>query len=61
MNEQNIRSDADLRSALVLEACMAEARRYAAEQKFAGKDKKAFMRAARKQFETQAGSNDSKV
>ena len=61
MNEQNIRSDADLRAALVLEDCMAEARRYAAEQRFAGKDKKTFMRAARKWAETQSGANDSKV
>ena len=56
MNEHQIRSGDDLKAALILEDFMAVARKYAAEQRFAGKDKKAFMRAARKQAETQAES-----
>ena len=54
MNEQNIRSPDDLRAALILEDFMAVARKYAAEQRFAGKDKKTFMRACRKQAESQS-------
>ena len=56
MNEHKIRSDADLRAQLILEDFMAQARKYAAEQRFAGKDKKAFMRAARKEAESQSGT-----
>ena len=56
MNEQNIRSDADLRAQLIIEDFMAVARKYAAEQRFAGKDNKTFMRTCRKQAESQSGS-----
>ena len=59
MNEQNVRSADDLRARLIVEDFMAQARKYAAEQRFAGKDKKAFMRACRKQAESQSSTKAS--
>jgi hypothetical protein len=59
MNEHQIRSADDLRARLILEDFMAQARKYAAEQRFAGKDKKVFMRACRKHAESQSGTKAS--
>lgn len=56
MNEQNIRNDADLRSALTLESCLAEARRMAAQSKLRGDRKRVFMRAARIAAEQQTNT-----
>lgn len=60
MNEQLIRSESDLRSALMLDSIMAEARRLAAQNKLRGNSKRIFMRAARIAAEQQVNGRTSR-
>lgn len=48
----------DLRAALTLDACMAEARQMAAKNKLRGTKKRVFMRAARIAAEQQSKTRD---